>query len=159
MPRSDENRDTMNRKQSYNKIYESDNFFGYREGIYFPYIKAVLAAGRVAAGSTVLDVGCGQGFVANLLRKCGMKVTGIDISDTGILSARRVYGRLGIEFLVGDINTIGFDRVFDCVFTRSLSLYNIDDFPTSRGITAKLMKYVKPGGTFIFTYNTNLKTS
>jgi len=146
-------------KDSYDRCYKTRNYFGYREWIYRPYLKALLARANLRAGSTLLDVGCGQGFFSNLLRKCGMRVTGIDMSETGIRMARECYGSSDIEFLVADVNTISTAGPFDCVFTRSLSLYNTLDFATRREVTEALMKYVRPSGTFIFAYNTNLNAS
>ena len=45
---------------------------------------------------------------------------------------------------------------FDCVFTRSCSLYNTDDFIIRNDTTGYLLTQIKNGGTFIFAYNTNL---
>lgn len=150
---------TSRTKDSYDTCYKTPNYFRYRESIYGPYLKAVFARANLKPDSAVLDVGCGQGFFSSLLRKCGMRVTGIDISETGIRTARESYGSLDIEFLVGDVNAISIEKKFDCVFTRSLSLYNNSDFATRREVTEALMKYVKPGGIFIFAYNTNLSAS
>ncbi len=146
-------------KDSYDTCYKTRNYFGYREWIYRPYLKALLARAKLRAGSALLDVGCGQGFFSNLLRKCGMRVTGIDMSETGIRMAKECYGSSDIEFLVADANTISTTEPFDCVFTRSLSLYNTLDFATRREVTEALMKYVRPNGTFIFAYNTNLNAA
>ncbi len=119
-------------KGSYDICYKTRNYFGYREWIYRPYLKALLARANVKAGSALLDVGCGQGFFSNLLRKCGMRVTGMDMSETGIRMARECYGSSDIEFLVADVKTISTAERFDCVFVRSLSLYNMLDFATSQ---------------------------
>jgi len=146
-------------KDLYDTCYKKRNYFGYREWIYRPYLKALLARANLRAGSSLLDVGCGQGFFSNLLSQCGMRVTGIDMSETGIRAARECYGSPDIEFLVADVNTISTGRTFDCVFTRSLSLYNTLNFATRREVTEALMKYVRPSGTFIFAYNTNLSAS
>lgn len=43
---------------------------------------------NVRAGSTVLELGCGAGMLALLKRK-GVALTGIDLSDAGVLAARR----------------------------------------------------------------------
>jgi SAM-dependent methyltransferase len=146
-------------KDWYNRLYQKNNYFGYRQSIYGPYIKGLVSRARVSKGSTILDVGCGQGFFCYLLHKCGMKVYGMDISESGIYSARRTYGLLGIEFVVADFHAFPFQAPFDCVFTRSFSLYNTDDFPWDRSVTDRLLNHVKQGGIFIFVYNTNLDAS
>lgn len=144
-------------KAWYDAFYEKEAGFRYHEWLYRPYLKAVLAAAGVRTGSTVLDAGCGQGFFANLIKNCGMRVIGVDISSSGITAARKNYGTDGLDFVVGDINTMHFAHSFDCVFTRSLSLYNVDDFSNNRDITQHLMGYLHHGGVFVFLYNTNLR--
>ena len=139
------------------KAYESDNYFHYRQGMYRPYLKALLRKAAVRIGSSVLDVGCGQGFFANLLRECGMTVTGIDISETGVEMANETYKRPGIEFIVGDINAISREKKFDCVFARSFSQYNVEDFAANRELTGRLMQCLKPDGVLMFLYNTKLR--
>jgi SAM-dependent methyltransferase len=144
-------------KDWYDAFYEEDNRFGYKEWIYKPYLKSLLAKAGLNAGSTILDVGCGQGFFSSLLRNCGMRVTGVDLSDAGVRAACKNYGGSDIRFVAADINTMPTGSVFDCVFVRSLSLYNVEDFSRSHDVTDRLMQHVKCGGAFIFVYNTNLK--
>jgi SAM-dependent methyltransferase len=90
---------------------------------------------------------------------CGMRVHGIDLSETGVRSAQRLYGSAGIEFVVGDALRIPFARKFDCVFTRSLSLYNSEDFRSDSYVTEVLLSSVREGGCLIFLYNTKLAVS
>ena len=107
--------------------------------------------------SSILDAGCGQGFFSYLLDKCGMKVYGLDISESGIRAAKNNYRSSNVEFIVGDIQTIPFiSKEFDCVFIRSCSFYNTDDFSLKNHITDYLLSFVRDGGIFIFLYNTNL---
>jgi SAM-dependent methyltransferase len=146
-------------KEWYDTFYEEDNRFGYREWIYKAYLKSLLAKAGLKAGSTVLDVGCGQGFFSSLIRACGMRVTGVDISETGIRAACRTYGGGDIHFVAADINAMPAASAFDCVFVRSFSRYNAEDFSRNHEMTDRLMRYVKDGGTLIFAYNTNLKSS
>jgi len=47
--------------------------------------------------SSILDVGCGKGTFANLLKKNGNRIVGVDISPTAIAKARSRYP--GIDFL------------------------------------------------------------
>ncbi len=144
-------------KEYYDAYYEKDNRFAYTEWIYKCYLKSLLSKAGLSAGSTILDVGCGQGFFSSLLRECGMWVTAVDISETGIRAACKSYGGSDIRFIVGDINTFPVGDAFDCVFVRSFSLYNVEDFSRSHSVTDRLMRYVKPRGALIFAYNTNLK--
>lgn len=146
-------------KEHYNNVYYQKNYFQYKESLFSSYIKGLVAQADLKIGSTLLDVGCGQGFFSYLFHKCGIRVIGIDISETAIFLAQRIYGNLGIEFIIGDIMNLNFKRKFDCVFTRSFSLYNTHDFPMKHDVTDILLSHVKNGGTFIFAYNTKLSKS
>jgi SAM-dependent methyltransferase len=139
----------------YNEHYQRQNYFGYQSWIYSPYISSLIAFCGLQRGASVLDVGCGQGFFSYLFCKHGMKVHGIDLSEKGVRTAENLYGQFGITFAVSDIQMATFPEQFDCIFVRSCSLYNTDDFPLRCGVTDKLLKHLKTGGTFIFAYNSN----
>lgn len=141
-------------KDSYNTKYEKDDFFAYREWLFNPYITSLISIMGLKQEASILDVGCRQGFFSCLFRKSGMRVVGVDISETGIQMAQTNYGYLGIEFITGDIAEMPSSQ-FDCVFTRSCSIYNTDDFPMNHQFTERLLQFTKKGGFFIFSYNTN----
>ena len=142
----------------YNAQYRKRNYFGYKEWLLDRYISSLIDACRLKPGATVLDVGCGQGFFSYLFRKHGMNVCGIDISEVGIGVAANMYGHLGINFAVGDIETVVFPEQFDCVFVRSCSLYNRADFSENDEVTQKLLRYVRPSGVLMFLYNSNVSS-
>ena len=56
-------------------------------------IKHLLPGGRL----TVLDVGCGNGYVASRLSAMGHTVTDIDVSEDGIAIARKAYPSVRFE--------------------------------------------------------------
>lgn len=143
-------------KESYDIKYQVNNYFRYKEWIYKYYIQGLVTQSELKSGDTILDAACGQGFFSYLLRNCGLKVYSNDISIGSIRSAKSAYDSLGIHFLVSDILSDPFAIKFDCVFTRSCSLYNDDDFIINHKITDSLLRQVKDGGTFIFAYNTKL---
>src|SRR5262245_29507216 len=147
----------MTLSDQYERFYQDENYFGYRDWIYVPYIGALTAAAGLARGSSVLDVGCGQGYFSNLLRESGMVVLGMDVSVAGIRAAQESYSRPGLAFVVADIIRAPLAREFDCVFARSLSLYNRSDFATNQSVTDMLLHFVRPGGSLIFVYNTKLR--
>jgi SAM-dependent methyltransferase len=143
----------------YNAQYQKQNYFGYWEWLYDRYIASLICAGRLKAGASVLDVGCGQGFFSYLFRKHGMNVHGVDFSEVGIRAAEKAYGHLGISFEVADIETAVFPRRFDCVFVRGLSLYNTAEFSENDGLTRRLLELVNPSGTLMFLYYSNCSSS
>lgn len=61
----------------------------------------------------VLDIGCGQGQLAALLRVCEKDVTGVDISDAAIASARKLCP--AARFEQGSVVDMNLDRQFDLV--------------------------------------------
>lgn len=103
----------------------------------------------------VLDVGCGAGIpTANFLVKKGIKVTGIDLSDTMLRLARENVPNA--EFIKKDINEINFDEnTFDGV----VSVYTLFHLPKKNHflIFKKLYEILKPGG--ILLINTGVSES
>lgn len=73
--------------RDYNEAYRYPNFFRHRRWIFRPFIRALAKKARLARGSTVLDVGCGQGFFTSLFSELGMQTSGVDISSEAIRSA------------------------------------------------------------------------
>ena len=145
-------------RQRYDAKYRDQNYFRYREWLHAPYVSSLIAFCGLKQGSSVLDVGCGQGFFSYLFNKHGMRVLGVDLSETGIRIAESLYGQLGITFTVSDVEAAAFPEKFDCVFVRSCSLYNNGAFPGDGEVTTKLLRHLKDGGVFIFVYNSNFSS-
>jgi SAM-dependent methyltransferase len=145
-----------NEAATYNRFYRQPNYFQYRDWLYRPFIRALIKAAGLKRGSRVLDVGCGQGFFTALFADEGMDSLGADISAEGVAQARNQHGKSGAKFEVGSALQLPYGAVFDCVFSRSCSLYNRADFVDHRVLTEALLGYVRPGGVLIFDYNTKL---
>jgi SAM-dependent methyltransferase len=142
----------------YNEAYKRQHYFRYSDRTYAPYVSSLIAFSGLRKGQSVLDVGCGQGFFSYVFSKCGMKVHGIDVSETGVRAARDLYGGPRVTFSVAEAQTATFSEQFDCVFVRSCSLYNSESFISQKGVTQNLLRYLKPDGTFIFAYNSNFSS-
>ena len=81
---------------------------------------------RIRAGEKVLDIGCGGGSVAFSIAETGAMVTGIDIDESLIQTARRRYDRTNLSFIVGDVTKALPHGCFDVVVLSNI-LEHIDD--------------------------------
>jgi len=106
----------------------------------------------VGGGSTVLDIGCGRGRIANhVASHTGARVTGINIDVAQLEDARRFASEKGMadqtEFELADLNDIPLpfaDRSFDGV-------YEVQAFTYSKDLLAlfkDIHRVLKPGGKF-----------
>jgi len=141
---------------TYDRFYRQPNYFQYGDWLSGPFIRALTGAAGGGGGGRVLDAGCGQGFFTALFAEAGLAALGADLSAEGVAQATRRYGPSGAKFEVGDALRLPYAAMFDCVFTRSCSLYNCPDFAERRDVTEALLRYVRPGGVLIFDYYTNL---
>ncbi len=84
----------------------------------------------IPPGSTVLDAGCGEGVLSVMLAKHGCKVTGTDISEPNIVSAKAYAQAQGVEveFLLADVERMpAADKSFDYVVSSHV-LEHVPDF-------------------------------
>jgi ubiquinone/menaquinone biosynthesis C-methylase UbiE len=107
-------------------------------------------------GDSVLDLACGLGRTTLLLHEMGMRVRGIDRSETFVSVAKRRFPYL-------DIRTGSFDDIQEesSTFTNVfIGLNSIDyAFPEAQRITAlhECARVLKPGGILIYSSH-NLKS-
>nr|WP_236589222.1 class I SAM-dependent methyltransferase [Ramlibacter aurantiacus] len=92
-----------------------------------PVFRHLLRHGLIAPGARVLDIGCGQGLLASLLRACGRgevahrwpagwapapagaRVTGIELMPRDVERARAALGEGGdARFVCGDMRRVDF---------------------------------------------------
>jgi 2-polyprenyl-3-methyl-5-hydroxy-6-metoxy-1,4-benzoquinol methylase len=114
---------------------------------YAPWISSL--TGRVPAGGTVLDVGCGCGIpVARSLADGGYAVTGVDLSPVQIARAKELVP--GADFLCCDALDVQFPAgSFDAV----VCLYALihmpqDDQPE---LLRRIATWLRPGGWLLAT--------
>ena len=75
---------------------------------------------RVKVSDTVLDIGCGIGYLAYDVAAKAKKVFGIDISASNIAYAKEHYKRDNLEFIVGDATAYPFKEKFDKVILSNV---------------------------------------
>jgi len=69
-------------------------------------------------GERILDLGCGTGYLANLIAEKGAQVTGIDSSAEMITKAKEAYPAL--DFRVQSATEFYFDQSFDAIFSNAV---------------------------------------
>lgn len=100
----------------------------------------------VRPGMKVLDVACGSGNLAIFAAQKGADVTGVDIADNLIESAkvRAAEDGLDIKFEVGDAEALPYeDNSFDLVMTMFGAMFA----PRPDVTASELVRVCKPGGT------------
>jgi phthiocerol/phenolphthiocerol synthesis type-I polyketide synthase E len=117
-------------------------------------VKLVLELiGRVdLRGLEVLDVGCGRGGTADVIR-CYFgpkRFTGLDLAPEAIAYCRRTHTHAGFTFEVGDAEQLPFrDGEFDVV-TNVESSHN---YPDVFAFLLGVHRVLRPGGRFLHTDN------
>jgi SAM-dependent methyltransferase len=102
-------------------------------------------------GKSVLDVGCGNGYVLSKYAREGADVFGIDLTDAAIGLSQARFALLGLEgtFQVADAEALPFaDGTFDCVCSMGV-LHHTPDTPRA---VAEIYRVLKPGGRLIVMF-------
>ncbi|HSV72114.1 MAG TPA: class I SAM-dependent methyltransferase [Methylibium sp.] len=96
----------------------------------------------------VLELGCGDGWFAGALDRCGYELTGVDTSGALLSAARRRYPHLRFE--QGDATqrpAAAHAGVFDAVVAIDL----LDHVTSPRQLVAHAMAALRPGGVLILS--------
>ena len=95
------------------------------------------------AGKTVLDAGCGQGYLSRLLAKKGAVVTGVEPSEPWYTYAaeREQTESLGIHYVQADLSTWATQsNAFDCVIANMVLMDIPDYLPALRACITALKR-------------------
>lgn len=120
-------------------------------------------ADALNAGGSLLEVGCGTGFLQLQLARAfpNAHCTGVDIDPTGLTAARRAVEEAGLDervrILEGDVGAVVASESFDVVVMVEV-LHEID--PSIRGRVVKdCARALRPGGWLVIideTYPSDL---
>jgi SAM-dependent methyltransferase len=106
---------------------------------------AILSAVGPVKGYTVLDGGCGEGYLSRELANRGAIVTGLDISPSLIIAACEERDRLGLKInhYVADLNSIPeANGTFDTVVCNHV----MNDIEDPLATLTEIGRVTKPGG-------------
>jgi 2-polyprenyl-6-hydroxyphenyl methylase/3-demethylubiquinone-9 3-methyltransferase len=107
-------------------------------------------------GARILDIGCGGGLVAEQFAKRGANVTGLDLSEGALRTARdhAAASGLHIHYERGPAEELPFgDGLFDAVVCADC-LEHVDDLER---VIAQVSRVLRSGGVFCYdTVNRNL---
>jgi cyclopropane fatty-acyl-phospholipid synthase-like methyltransferase len=103
----------------------------------------------LAAGATVLDLGCGTGVPISLaLLNCGLNVYGVDASPSMVKAFRERFPSVPVQSAAVEDSDF-FGRTFDGVVAWGLMF--LLDAETQQRLIAKVAAALVVGGKFVFT--------
>ena len=94
-------------------------------------------------GERVLDIGCGTGYLTNLIAKAGARVIGIDSSPSMVQRAQAVYPDL--DFRILSATDFHFETLFDAVFSNATLHWVLD----KEAAVDCIARALRPGGRLV----------
>lgn len=103
--------------------------------------------------ASILDLGCGAGFLANELARHGYEVTGLDASESSLRVARQYDTTGKVKYECGDAYALPYpDASFEVVCAMDF----LEHVEEPGRVVAEVARVLKPGGLFFFhTFNRN----
>jgi len=110
------------------------------------FVEPLLDAARVGAGSRLLDLACGPGYVSEAAAARGADPVGLDVAAAMVEEARRRCP--GLTFVIGDAERLPFtEESFDAV-TMNFGILHLSHPEVA---VAEARRVLVPGGRFAFT--------
>lgn len=105
--------------------------------------------GELNSAMSVLEVGCGNGYLTQEIRKRVSRVTSFDYSEEMIAVAKEVCGEENNSFFVGSVlDPDVVDEQFDALLCVRV-LINLNSTEEQKQAIENMAKWVKPGGRLI----------
>ena len=119
---------------------------------YLLYLRHIFAyefaKDQISKNSSVLEMGCGEGYGTSLLSAQVTEITGLDVDENAVNHAQNKYGSSNCKFTWYDGRKIPFqDNSFDAV----ISFQVIEHVQDDKNFVAEIYRVLKNKGIFIVT--------
>ena len=106
-------------------------------------------------GGRVLEIGCGNGFLALELARAGLHVTAVDISDTSIDIADRTLAQNTYSASFGSLHYVCTDascmELAPAHFETVVCFRSLHHFPDAGNMLARIHQWLRPGGLLLLS--------
>jgi len=106
-------------------------------------------AGPLGPGVRVIDVGCGNGYLANWFADKGCSVVGVDAAASGIAQARKAYPRVRFEQMLADEHLLS--KLQEPAFDLAVSTEVVEHLYAPRDWAKGILQCLRPGGRLVCT--------
>ena len=104
------------------------------------------------AGKDVIELGCGTAYVSSWLARLGARVTGVDLTEEQLATARRMQAEHGLDFRL--IHASAEDVPLpDASFDLAVSEYGASIWCDPDLWVAEAARLLRPGGELVFLVN------
>src|SRR3954465_15650487 len=121
----------------------NSNLYDKKHDFVFKYGEDLVDLLAPRADETILDLGCGTGYLTHLIAQSGAKVIGIDSSAEMIGKAKNTYDNL--DFSVLSATDFNFQNSLDAVFSNAVLHWILDKEAVLKCVAVSL----KTGGRFV----------
>jgi glycosyltransferase involved in cell wall biosynthesis/SAM-dependent methyltransferase len=116
---------------------------------HYEHLQRYYFASQFAAGCSVLDLGSGEGYGADILAAVAQETTGVDVSPETVEWANQKYKRSNLKFICGSATNVPIpgESIFDLVVCFEM----IEHIADQEALLREVKRLLKPGGTFILS--------
>ncbi len=124
------------------------NAKGYTDNFDFVHVygEALLDMVKAPEGSSVVDLGCGNGALSVKLAEKGYRITGVDASDEMLKTAAKLHPEL--KLVKGEAETFSLEEKADVIFSNAV--FHWIDAERQPMLAANLARNLKQGGELVF---------
>jgi ubiquinone/menaquinone biosynthesis C-methylase UbiE len=140
----------QNRSDSWEHVaHWYDSLIGEKGGYYHTHVifPKTLSLLTLKENNSVLDLACGQGAFSRLLAQKGMKVTGVDASESLINAAKQYEGNEDVQYAVDDARSL--ESLGNQKFDRIVSILALQNIDPLDPVFRRVHELLVDGGRFV----------